>query len=98
MISIFLLSVKIEQILQTGSLSKETVTAIKILYKSTKAMVHSANNETLLCDTVARVLPGDLLALYLFIICGSWLSFDGYFILFYRSHSYRGAAVVPRSN
>ena len=30
--------------------------------------------------------------------CGSWLSFDGCFILFYRSHSYRGAAVVPRSN
>ena len=29
--------------------------------------------------------------------CGSWLSFDGCFILFYRSHSYRGAAVVPRS-
>ena len=25
--------------------------------------------------------------------CGSWLSFDGCFILFYRSHSYRGAAV-----
>ena len=30
--------------------------------------------------------------------CGSWLSFDGCLILFYRSHSYRGAAVVPRSN
>ena len=30
--------------------------------------------------------------------CGSWLSFDGRFILFYRSHSYRGAAEVPRSN
>ena len=30
--------------------------------------------------------------------CGSWLSFDGCFILFYRSHSYRGAAVVPQSN
>ena len=30
--------------------------------------------------------------------CGSSLSFDGCFILFYRSHYYRGAAVVPRSN
>ena len=30
--------------------------------------------------------------------CGSWLSFNGCFILFYRRHSYRGAAVVPRSN
>ena len=30
--------------------------------------------------------------------CGSWLSFDDCFILFYRTHSYRGAAVVPRSN
>ena len=30
--------------------------------------------------------------------CGSWLSFDGCFILFYRSHTHRGAAVVPRSN
>ena len=30
--------------------------------------------------------------------CGSWLSFDGCFILFYRSHFYRGAALVPRSN
>ena len=28
----------------------------------------------------------------------SRLSFDDCFILFYRSHSYRGAAVVPRSN
>ena len=26
---------------------------------------------------------------------GSWLSFDDCFILSYRSHSYRGAAVVP---
>ena len=31
-------------------------------------------------------------------VYGSWLSFDGCFILFYRSHSYRGAAVVPWSN
>ena len=30
------------------------------------------------------------------LIVMSWLSFDGCFILFYRSHSYRGAAVVPR--
>ena len=29
-------------------------------------------------------------------VYGSWLSFDGCFILFYRSHSYRGVAVVPR--
>ena len=29
--------------------------------------------------------------------CGSWLSLD-VFILIYRSHSYRWAAVVPRSN
>ena len=36
--------------------------------------------------------------LWMWFECGSWLSFNGCFILFYRSHSYRGAAVVPRSN
>ena len=30
--------------------------------------------------------------------CRSWLSFDSSFILFYKSHSYRRAAIVPRSN
>ena len=37
---------KMEQILQTYCLPKETVTAIMMLYKNTKVMVHSPNGDT----------------------------------------------------
>ena len=37
----------------------ENVTAVIMLYKSTKAMVHPPDGDTNLFDTVAEVLPGD---------------------------------------
>ena len=47
-------------------------------------------------DLILTIVPKRC-GLCMWFECGSWLSFDGCFILFYRSHSYRGAAVVPRS-
>ena len=49
-------------------------------------------------NTEARAQTSAGRGLCMWFECGLWLSFDGCFILFYRSHSYRGAAVVPRSN
>ena len=48
-------------------------------------------------DAALFYLREERSGLYMWLECGSWLSFDSCFILFYRSHSYRGAAVVPRS-
>ena len=55
-----------EQMVLEYGLSKETVTAVMMLYKITKAMVHSPDG-----DIVVGVLQGHILALYLFIICTS---------------------------
>ena len=60
---------KMEQILLAYSLPKETVAAIRILYRNTKIKVHSPDRNTDYFDIVAGVLPGDTLAPYLFIIC-----------------------------
>ena len=60
---------KMEQILLTYGLPKETVTAIMMLYKNTKAKVHSLDGDTDYFNIVAGVLQGDTLALYRFIIC-----------------------------
>ena len=60
---------KMEQILFTYGLPKETVTAIMILYRITKVKVRSPDEETDFFDIVAGVLQGDTLAPYLFIIC-----------------------------
>ena len=51
---------KMEQILLEYGFFKETVTAIMILYKNTKAIVRSANGNT---DVFARVLQGETLPL-----------------------------------
>ena len=59
---------KIEQILLAYDFPKETVMAI-ILYKYVKAMVHSLDSNTDYFDVVARVLQGNTLASFLFIIC-----------------------------
>ena len=58
-----------EQILFTYRLSKETVTAIMMLYKNMKVKVRSPDGDTDYFDIVAGVLQGDTLSPYLFIIC-----------------------------
>ena len=58
-----------EQILLAYDLLKETVAAIKMLYKNTKVKVCSLDRDTDFFDIVAGVLLGDTLAPYLFIIC-----------------------------
>ena len=60
---------KMEQILLACSLPKETVTAIMMLYRSTKVKVCSLDGDTDYFDIVAGVLHGDTLVSYLFIIC-----------------------------
>ena len=60
---------KMEQILLTYSLPKETVEAIMMLYRNTKVKVRSQEGDTDYFDIVASVLQGDTLAPYLFIIC-----------------------------
>ena len=60
---------KMEQILLAYGLPKETVATITILYRNTKVKVRSPDGGTEYFDSVAGVLQGDTLALYLFIIC-----------------------------
>ena len=58
-----------EQILLAHGLLKETVAAITFLYKNTKVKIRSPDGDTEYFDIVARVLKGDSIAPYLFIIC-----------------------------
>ena len=58
-----------KQILQAYSLLKETVTAIMMLTKSMKAMVHTSDGDINFFNIVTGVLHRDTLAPYLFIIC-----------------------------
>ena len=60
---------KMEQILLAYGIPKETVAAITILYRNTKVKVRSPDGDTEYFDIVARVLQGDTLAPYFFIIC-----------------------------
>ena len=60
---------KMEQILLAYGIPKETVAAIKILYRNTKVKVRSPDGDTEYFDIVAGVQQGDTLAPYLFIIC-----------------------------
>ena len=57
-----------EQIILAYGLPKETVTALMILFKNTKAMVHSSDGDTDFFDFVTGVLQGDTLVPYMFII------------------------------
>ena len=56
---------KMEQIPLAYGLPNETVTAIMMLNKNTKAMVRSPDRDTVFFDIIARVVHGDTL----FIIC-----------------------------
>ena len=70
---------KMEQILLTDGLPKETITAIIMLYKNMKVKVRSPDGDTDYFDIVAGVQQGDTLAPYLFIICLDdvlWTSID----------------------
>ena len=60
---------KMEQILLTYGIPKETIAAIMILYRNTKVKVRSPDGDTEYFDIVAGVLQGDTLTPYLFIIC-----------------------------
>ena len=60
---------KMEKILLAYGLPKETVAAIKILYRNTKVKVRSPDGDTEYFDIVTGVLQGDTLAPHLFIIC-----------------------------
>ena len=60
---------KMEQILLTYCLPKETLAAIMILYRNTKLKVSSPEGDTEYFDIVAGVHQGDTLHPYLFIIC-----------------------------
>ena len=60
---------KMEKILLTYGLHKETVTAIMMIYRNIKVKVCSPDRDTDYFDIVAGVLQGDTLAPYLFIIC-----------------------------
>ena len=59
---------KMEQILLTYGIPKETVAAITILYRNTKVKVRSPDGDIKYFVIVAGVLQGDTLAPYLFII------------------------------
>ena len=52
---------KMEQILLSYNLPKETVAAITILYRNTKVKVHSPDGDTEHFDIVAGVLQGDMI-------------------------------------
>ena len=70
---------KMEQILLTYGLPKETVAVIMMLYRNMKGKVRSPDGDTDYFDIAAGVLQGDTLAPYLFIICLDYLlrtSFD----------------------
>ena len=87
---------KMEQILLAYGLPKETVAAITILYKSTIVKVRSPDGDTEYFDIVARVLQGDTLAPYLFIICLDYVlrtSIDKI-----RENGFEKKHKVPRKN
>ena len=48
---------------------KETVNAIMMLHKNTRAKVHSADGDTDFFDILAGVLQGNMLAPFIFIVC-----------------------------
>ena len=64
---------KIEQILLSYGIPKETVAAIMILCRNTKVKVRSPGGDTEYFDIVAGILQWDTLAPYLFIVCVDYL-------------------------
>ena len=62
-----------EQIFRVFGLPKETVTTIIILKRNTEVNVRSPDGDAYFFDIVVRVLQGDTLAPYMFIICIDYL-------------------------
>ena len=60
---------KMEQILLAYEIPKETVNAIMMLYKNTRAKVCLPDGDTDFFDILVGVLQGDTLAPFIFIIC-----------------------------
>ena len=60
---------KMEQMLREYGFPKEKVTAIMMVYKNTKAMVHSLDGDINFFDNISGDLQGSTLAAFLFIIC-----------------------------
>ena len=68
-----------EQIQLAYGLTKETITAIMMLYKNMKAIVRSLNGDADFHDLITGVLDWDTLEPYLLIICLDyvlWMSID----------------------
>ena len=59
---------KMEQILKAYGIPNEIIKAIMIMYKNTQAFVRSPDGDTEFFNIIARLLQGDTLAPYLFII------------------------------
>ena len=60
---------KMEQILLTNGLPKETIAATMMLYRNLKVKVPSSDGDTDYFDIITGVLQGDTLTPNLFIIC-----------------------------
>ena len=58
-----------EQIIPAYGLPKETVTAIRMLYKKMKIKFDSPDGDTNFFEIIAGILQGNTLAPYLFLIC-----------------------------
>ena len=58
-----------EQIQQSYGLLKETIIVIMMLYKNTKARVHSPDDNSNFFNFVTGVLQRDTLAPHMFVIC-----------------------------
>ena len=64
---------KMEQIFLAYGLPKESIINKMFLYKNKKAMFSSPNSDTDFFGITTRVLQGDTLAPFLFIICQDYL-------------------------
>ena len=60
---------KVEQILRAYWLLKETISAMIILYKNTKTILHSLDRDTNFFEIVAEILQEDTLPSCMLIIC-----------------------------
>ena len=97
---------KMEHILHTYGLLKETVAAIMMLYENTKVKVHSPDGDTDYFNIVAGVLQGDTWTPYLFIICLDYMfrrSIDlmkenGFKLATERSRTYLAQTITDADN